>query len=171
MNAPTKQPTITDIIRDAFKKTQDRDEATKYALDAIYKDRALYKLFADDLIASSVRDKVREECGRLRVEAWNATQRQRAEELSDIASRELKMAYSSCVRCLMEMPLSRGNLGDYNGPMLDAEAEMYERNAKSLNRSAFFFRMVRGALPDDEARVRAALDEQALASMREKVGQ
>ena len=69
MNAPTKQPTITDIIRDAFKKTHDRDEATKRTIAVIHKDRALYKLFADDLIAVAVRDKVREECGRLRVEA------------------------------------------------------------------------------------------------------
>lgn len=170
MNAPIKQPTINDVISDCFKQTNDRDKATEMALGLIYKDKALYKLVCDDLLNAAVRDMVNKECSNYRSIAWVQAQRNRAEELAGIAQRNMQMALNSERKLLMEMPLSKGSLGDYTGPMLDEEATMYERNARTLNTRAFWFRSIRIAMPSDSVAVRNVLDEKALSALQAKAG-
>jgi len=77
-----KPPTISDVISDCFKQTNDREQAASLAIDLIYKDSALYKLVCDDLLNAAVRDLVNKECANYRAAAWLQTQRDRAAELS-----------------------------------------------------------------------------------------
>lgn len=170
MNAPMKQPNIGDVISDCFKQTNDREKAAELAISIIYKDKALYKLVCDDLLNSAVRDLVNKECADYRAAAWVQTQRDRANELAGIAMRTMENALAGERKLLLEMPLSKGNLGDYTGPMLDEEATMYERNARTLNTRAFWFRSIRFALPTDSMPVREVFDEQALAALQLKAG-
>lgn len=170
MNAPLKQPTINDVISDCFKKTGDREKAADMAISLIYMDKALYKVVCDELLHLAVRDLVNKECANYRAAAWVQTQRDRANELSGIAQRAIEMALSGERKLLMEMPLSKGRLGDYTGPMLDDEATMYERNARTLATRAFWLRSIRFALPTDEVPVRQVFDEQALAALQLKAG-
>lgn len=170
MNAPMKQPTIGDVVSDCFKKTNDREKAAELAMSMIHNDKALYKLVCDDLLSYAVRDMVNKECANYRSAAWVQTQRDRAAELAGIAQRDMQLALAGGRKLLMEMPLSKGKLGDYTGPMLDEEASMYERNAKTLNTRAHWFRSIRFALPSDETPVRKVFDEQALAALQIKAG-
>ena len=170
MNAPMKQPTIGDVIGDCFKQTNDREKAAELAISIIYKDKALYKLVCDDLLKAAVRDLVNNECANYRQAAWVQAQRDRANELAGIAVRDMEMALAGERKLLLEIPLSKGALGDHTGPMLDEEATMYERNARTLNTRAFWLRSIRFALPSDETQVRNVFDEQALAALQLKAG-
>lgn len=170
MNAQLKMKSLGEVIRDAYEKTKDREAAVKLAINEIYSDQALYKTVCDDLLHTAVHDLVNRECSRIRAAAWNATQTTMARSMAESAQMACARAIEGKRVVLMEYPLSNGLLGDYTGPDLDAEADNYELNARTLSRRAFWLRSIRLCLPDDTATVRDALDEQALLALQEKAG-
>jgi hypothetical protein len=169
MNAAIKTPTISDVINDCFEKTQDRDKAYSMAIATINNDTALLNKFAAELIEIAVRESINKLCSHIRSQAWVQLQRDGAGTMADQAITKSKLSAEGNRVLIMEMPLSKGPLGDYDATMLDEEASMYEVLARTMNSRAFWFRSLIVALPEGK-KVRQFYDEQALYALQQKAG-